>query len=144
LIHSELEGEDWTAGILTFEDNTFELVEGNYITFGGMDDRIEIYGTRGNIKINLTHGSPISVYSSEGYEYAIEKAETTRGWTFPAVDEERSLGYQDEIAYFVDCVRLHRGIMKGTRGKDSRAALQVVLAICESMKEGKTIKLERK
>jgi predicted dehydrogenase len=142
LIHSECEGEDWAAGILTFEDNTFALIEGNYVTFGGMDDRIEIYGTKGNIKINLTHGSPISVYSSDGYEYSIEKAETTRGWTFPAVDEEQSLGYQDEIAYFVDCVRLNREIMKGIRGEDGRAALQVVLAIYESMKKGKTIKLE--
>ena len=42
LIHSEFEGEDWAAGILTFEDNTFALIKGNYVTFGGMDNRSEI------------------------------------------------------------------------------------------------------
>jgi len=141
LVHAEFEGEDWAAGILTFEDDTFAFIEGNYVTVGGMDDRIEIYGAKGNIKINLTHGSPISVYSPDGYEYAIEKAETTKGWTFPAVDEERSLGYQDEIACFVDCVRLNKEVTKGVRGEDGRAALQVVLAIYESMEKGKAIKL---
>ena len=140
LIHSEFEGEDWAAGILTFEDNTFALIEGNYVTFGGLDNRIEIYGTKGNIKVNLTQGSPILVYSSIGYEYAIEKAETTKGWTFPAVDEESSLGYENEISYFVDCVKLNKEVMKGVRGKDGRIALQVVMDIYESAKNGGTIK----
>lgn len=118
LVHPQFEGEDWAAAILTFEDDTFAFIEGNYVTFGGMDDRVEIYGKKGNIKVNLTQGSPLSVYSPGGYEYAIEKAETTKGWTFPAVDEERSLGYQDEIGYFVDCVRLDKEVMKGMRGED--------------------------
>ncbi len=105
-----------------------------------MDDRIEIYGTKGNIKVNLTHGSPILVYSPIGYEYAIEKAETTKGWTFPAIDEEYSLGYQNEINYFVDCVKLNRKVMKGVRGEDGRVALQIVMDIYESAKKGRAIK----
>ena len=142
LLHTNFEGEDWAAGILTFEDETYALVEGNYITFGGMDDRIEIYGSKGNIKINLTQGSPISVYSPNGYTYAIEKADTTKGWTFPAVDEERSLGYQDEIAYFVNCVREDREIMRGVRGEDGWQALKVISAIYESSKSGRAVKLK--
>lgn len=143
LIHSEFEGEDWAVGILTFEDNTFALVEGNYVTFGGMDNRIEIYGTKGNIQVNLTQGSPILVYSSIGYEYAIEKAETTKGWTFPAVDEESSLGYQNEINYFVDCIELNKEVMNGARGEDGRTALQIISAIYNSMEEGRSIKLNK-
>ena len=142
LKHRSMEGEDWAAGILTFEDGTFGLVEGNYITMGGLDDIIEIYGTKGVMKINLSQGSPISVYSSHGYSYAIEKTETTKGWTRPAVDEEWSLGYPDEISHFVDCVRLDRDPMWGIRGEDGRAALQIVTAIYESAKGGRAIKLE--
>lgn len=141
LIHGGFEGEDWAAGILTFENGGFAFIEGNYITFGGMDDRVEIYGRKGNIKINLTQGSPISVYSLDGYEYAIEKAETTKGWTFPAVDEEQSLGYQDEIAYFVDCVKQNKQITRGVRGEDGQAALQIVFAMYESMKNRRVITL---
>lgn len=141
LLHTEFEGEDWAAGIVTFEDNTFGLIEGNYVTFGGMDNKIEIYGSKGNIKIELTHGSPIQVYSPIGYEYAIEKADTTTGWTFPAVDEEHSLGYVNEIRHFVDCVKSDTEIKKGACGEDGRIALQMILAIYQSAKEGKSIKL---
>jgi predicted dehydrogenase len=118
LIHAEFEGEDWAAGILTFEDNTFALIEGNYVTFGGMDNKIEVY--------------------------AIEKADTSKGWTFPAVDEESSLGYQNEISYFVDCVKFNKEVMEGARGEDGRIALQIVFGIYDSMKGGKSVKLNYK
>ncbi len=139
--HPGMEGEDWAAGILTFEDGTFALVEGNYITMGGLDDIIEIYGTSGVIKVNLSQGSPVSVYSSGGYSYAIEKTETTKGWTKPAVDEEWSLGYPDELSHFIDCVRHDKHPMWGVRGEDGRAALEIVTAIYQSAREGKSIKL---
>ena len=140
LKQTSMEGEDWATGILTFEDGTFALVESNYITMGGLDDTVEIYGTEGVMKINLSQGSPISVYSSGGYSYAIEKADTTKGWTRPAVDEELSLGYPDEISHFVDCVRLDKDPMPGVRGEDGRAALKIVMAIYESAREGKAIR----
>ena len=142
--HLSMEGEDWAAGILTFEDGTFALVEGNYITMGGLDDIVEIYGTKGVMKINLSQGSPISVYSSGGYSYAIEKTETTKGWTRPAVDEEWSLGYPDEISHFVDCVRSDKDPMYGIRGQDGRAALEIVTAVYESARMGKSVKLVKR
>ena len=139
-LHS-MEGEDWAAGILTFEDGSFAIVEGNYITLGGLDDAVEIYGSKGLMKINLSQGSPISVYSSEGYSYAVEKAETTKGWTRPAVDEKWSLGYPDEISHFIDCVRLDEDPMPGVRGEDGRAALQIVIAIYDSARKRRSIEL---
>ena len=141
LKHTHMEGEDWAAGILTFQDGTFALVEGNYVTVGGLDDVVEIYGTAGVMKINLSQGSPISVYSSGGYSYAIEKTDTTKGWTRPAVDEEWSLGFPDEISHFVDCVRLDRDPMPGVRGEDGRTALEIVMAIYKSAREGASVKL---
>ncbi len=141
MLHPNFEGEDWAVAILTFEDSTFGLVEGNYVTLGGLDDQVEIYGTKGNVRVNLSQGSPIKVYSSGGYEYAIEKAETTKGWTTPAVDEELSLGYVHEIAYFVECVRLNQDVMPGVRGEDGRAALEVAVAAYRSIDLTKAVKL---
>ena len=57
------------------------------------------------IKVDLTFGSNVDVYSRPGYSYAIEKTDNTLGWTKPAVDEFYNLGYVDELAYAVDCVR---------------------------------------
>ena len=104
LLHNDYTGEDWAAALVTMENGVRGFVEGNYITCGGMDDRIEIYGTEGNINVDLTKGSPLSVYSRPGYGYAIEKADFTHGWTLPAVDEFLSLGYVKEIEHFIDCV----------------------------------------
>lgn len=141
LKHQHFEGEDWGAGILTFEDGTQSFIEGNYATCGGLDDTVEIYGTKGVIKIDLAQGSPLSVYSLDGYSYAIEKAEMTKGWTRPAIDEEASLGYIDEIAHFLDCVLEDKAPMWGMRAEDGLAALKITMAVYESARTGKMVRL---
>ena len=143
LKHKHFEGEDWSLGVLTFEDGTYSFVEGNYTTVGGLDDIVEIYGTKGTMRIDLAKGSPITMFSLPGYDYSIEKAETTTGWSMPAVDEERNLGYLDELAHFVDCVRKDAEPMFGVRGEDGLAALEITFAIYDSAKSGKTVKVKR-
>ncbi len=141
-LHKGYGGEDWSAALIRLENGVRAFIEGNYITHGGMDDVIEIYGTDGLIKIDLTFGSPLSVYSRHGFKYAVEKAETTRGWTRPAVDEEANLGYVSEMAHFIDCVRNGRQPVFGTRAEDGAAVLQAVLAVYESAKSGRTVELK--
>ena len=143
LLHKDYTGEDWSAALVKFENGARGFVEGNYITCGGMDDRVEIYGTEGNIHIDLTKGSPLSVYSRPGFEYAIEKADYTHGWTQPAVDEFLSLGYVNEIAQFVDCVQNDKQAPKGTSGEDGIKALAVTFAIYESAEKGRLIEVSK-
>ncbi len=132
LLHKNYTGEDWAAALVNLDKGTRAFVEGNYITCGGMDDKIEIYGSEGNIHIDLTMGSPLTVYSRSGYKYAIEKADFTHGWTKPAVDEFISLGYVNEIAHFVDCVQKDLNPQVGTTGEDGLKSLAVIMAIYES------------
>jgi predicted dehydrogenase len=132
LLHKNYGGEDWAAALIVMDGGVRAFVEGNYITCGGMDDIIEIYGTEGNVHVDLTKGSPLTVYSRQGYGYAIEKVDFTHGWTRPAVDEFMSLGYVNEIAHFVDCVINDLEPQRGTRGEDGLRALAVTLAIYES------------
>jgi predicted dehydrogenase len=139
--HAHFEGEDWGAAILLFEDNRPAFIEGNYITAGGLDDIVEVYGTKGTMRVDLTKGSPISMFSIPGYGYSIEKAELTTGWSNPAVDEEAALGYVDEISYFVDCVRLNSEVAFGSRGEDGLKAMEIVTAIYKSSTEGRPVKI---
>ncbi len=141
LLHKNYTGEDWAAALITLNNGVRGFVEGNYITCGGMDDKIEIYGTEGNIHIDLTKGSPLHVYSRPGYGYAVEKADFTHGWTQPAVDEFMSLGYVNEIKHFVDCVLNDKNPQKGVRGEDGLKALEVTFALYESAEKGIKIKL---
>ena len=142
LVHKDYSGEDWAAALVTMENGVRAFVEANYITTGGMDDKIEIYGSEGNIHIDLTKGSPIDVYSRPGYGYAVEKADYTTGWTRPAVDEFLSLGYVKEIEHFIDCVANNKEPNIGTRGEDGVKALEAVLAIYKSAESGKLVKLK--
>jgi len=140
LMHGDFEGEDWGLGIIEFADGRLCQVEANYITQGGMDDVVEFYGTEGVIKVDLTQGSPLKVFSRRGLRYTIEKADLTTGWSFPAVDEYSSLGYEGEIAHFVDCVLGKSELKVGVRGEDGLQALRILEAIYQAAK-GKAVSL---
>lgn len=139
LVHHGMEGEDLGVAVLTLANGTFGVIEGNYITQGGMDDTVELYGTKGVLKANLTFGSPLSVYSPVGYAYVVEKADLSTGWTTPAVDEFYSLGYQNELAEFVRCVKEDLPAPAGGTGRDGLAALAIVKAAYLSAAEGRPV-----
>ncbi len=141
-VHKEFEGEDWSLGIIKFQDGRYAFVEGNYITVGGMDDMVELYGSEGRMILDLTFSSPIRCYSREGIDYAIEKTDFTHGWTKPAVDEFYNLGYVHELEYFVDCVLNNEGPKFGLDGKTGLMCMQVVEAMYKSAEEGRSIELD--
>ena len=103
---------------------------------------VEIYGSGGVIKADLTFGSPLSVYSNEGYGYAVEKADFTHGWTRPAIDEHHSLGYRDELAHFKACILGEEQQVAGTSAEDGFQVLRIIDAIYRSHMEGRRIDLE--
>jgi len=131
------EVEDNAVGILYFENGAQVVIEESWNAPGGYDMRFELYGTEGQIKVAPTFSNLISVYSEIGYGYAVEKAGTTKGWTFPVPNETWSFGYPQEIAHFVDCI-IHKKepLTDGTFG-------QKILNIVETMyKSAKTKKIE--
>src|SRR5207249_11623549 len=138
-VHTAFESEDFGIAILRFENGEFGFVEGNYITVGGMDDKIEIYGAEGVLKADLTLGSNIDCYSRRGISYSIEKTDHNIGWTKPAVDEFYGLGYVNEMAYFVDCVVKAQAPIYGVSGQAGLACVEIVNACYESNRCGKTV-----
>lgn len=138
-VHKDNTGEDFGAGLLKFENGVRCFVEGNYITVGGMDDKVEIYGSQGVVKVDLTFGSPVTVYSRPGYSYCIEKADNAVGWTKPAVDEFYNLGYVKELEYFADCVLKDEEPMWGVNGASGLACLQIIEAMYKSNAEGRKL-----
>lgn len=141
-VHKENGGEDFSLGFMKFANGERALVEGNYITVGGMDDKVEIYGSEGNIKVDMTFGSCLSVYSRPGYSYAIEKTDNTLGWTKPAVDEFFNLGYVDELAYAVNCVIYDEEPVYGCSVLLGLACVEIVSAMYESSKTGAVVRGE--
>lgn len=136
LIHHGMEGEDWSICSIKFADGTSALLEANYLTAGGMEDVIDVYGAEGRLHIDLTFSSAINCYSIPGLSYTVEKAEITTGWSKPAVDEKFNLGYVSEIRHFMECAKDGKDAKIGLRGKDGLEALKVINLIYKSAREG--------
>ncbi len=136
-IFGTCEVEDNAVGILYFENNAQIVIEESWTAPGGYDMRFELFGTEGQIKVSPTFSDLLSVYSKKGYEYAVEKADTTKGWTFPVPSETHSFGYPQEIAHFIDCIlKKKKPLTNGLFGYK-------ILNIVETMyKSAKTKKLE--
>ncbi|WRS27427.1 Gfo/Idh/MocA family oxidoreductase [Oscillospiraceae bacterium MB08-C2-2] len=139
LIHTGMEGEDWSTAIIRFADGTSATLEANYVTMGGMEDIIDFYGDKGCLHVDLNFTSAVSCFSVPGVNYTVEKAEVTTGWSRPAVDEKYNLGYVGEIGHFLDCCRTGSPAKVGLRGEDGLAALEVVQLIYQSAREGRKI-----
>jgi len=136
LIHTDMEGEDWSACLMKFADGTTALLEANFVTSGGMEDVIDFYGSQGCLHVDLTFSSALNCFSIPGVSYSVEKAEITTGWSKPAVDEKFNLGYVGEIRHFMECCLKNEEAKVGLRGVDGLEALKVVNFIYQSAKNG--------
>ena len=124
------EVEDNAVGILYFENDAQVVIEESWTAPGGHDMRFELFGTEGQIKAAPTFSNLISVYSEKGYGYAVEKASTTKGWTFPVPEESWSFGFPQEIKHFIDCITHNQDSV--TNGKYGQKILQIVEAMYKS------------
>ncbi len=124
------EVEDNVVGILYFENDAQVVIEESWTAPGGYDMKFELFGTKGQIKVAPTYSNLISVYSEKGYGYAVEKASTTKGWTFPVPEESWSFGYQQEISHFIDCINQNKKPL--TDGKYGQKILQIVDSMYKS------------
>jgi predicted dehydrogenase len=141
LAHPDYDAEDFALTLVTFADRARGLIEADFITKGGLDDSVEIFGSEGTIKANFSQGSPIRAFSTKGYGYAMEKVETTVGWSYPMPDERRSQGWVEEMEHFVTCLREDRDPQYGADGAGGRRVLEIVNAGYDSIRAGRPVTL---
>jgi myo-inositol 2-dehydrogenase/D-chiro-inositol 1-dehydrogenase len=130
-------GEDNAVTIVEFEGGIIGVAEDSWAKLGGMDDRIEVYGTQGVSYADLFAGNAALTYSEQGYGYALEKAGSTRGWTFTIFEEAFNQGYPQELRHFIDCVRTDTTPL--VTGEDGRAVLEIIYAAYESAGTGRKV-----
>jgi predicted dehydrogenase len=139
-VHSDkTRGEDNAILILEFENGTTAVAEESWTKLGGMDDRAEVYGSKGVAYADLLRGNSIETYSAQGYDYAVEKAGSTIGWSHTIYEEAWNYGFPQEIAHFVECVKDDK--QPSVTGEDGRAVLEAIFAAYESAGTGKKITL---
>ncbi len=132
-------GDDNAILIIEFVNGVIAIAEESWTKLGGMDDRAEVYGSGGVAYADLLHGSAIETYSAGGYDYAVEKAGSTKGWSFTIFEEAWNYGFPQELAHFVDCVQNDKPPL--VTGEDARAVLEVIFAAYESARTGRKVQL---
>jgi predicted dehydrogenase len=132
-------GDDNAILILEFDGGCIAMAEESWTKLGGMDDRAEVYGSKGVAYADLLRGNSIDVYSAAGYEYAVEKAGSTVGWSFAIYEEAWNYGFPQEMEHFVDCVANDKP--PAVSGEDGRAVLEVIFAAYESAGTGRRVAL---
>jgi len=126
-VHGDItRGDDNSICILEFENGSIGLIEDSWARRGGMDDRVEVFGSHGCTYANLHMGNALQTYSEAGYGYAVEKAPSTMGWTYPVFDELYNYGFPQEMVHFARCVRGKETPM--ATGEDGRFVQEVLYA----------------
>ena len=132
-------GDDDAIIIVEFEGGVVGMAEESWAKPGGMDDRAEVYGDGGQAYADLLRGNSIHTYSKQGYDYAVEKAGATAGWSFTIYEEAFNYGFPQEMEHFVACVRDDREPI--VTGADGRAVMEIIHAAYASAGQGRKIEL---
>ena len=132
-------GEDEAITIMEFADGAIGMVESSWNRPGGMDDTIEVFGEKGQTYADMLMGNALPTYSEVGFGYAVEKAATTKGWTYPVFEEHWNYGFPQEMRHFARCVRGKETPIAD--GETGRVVQEVLYAAYASAGEGKKIAL---
>jgi predicted dehydrogenase len=137
-VHKErTQGEDHTFVIVEYADGRVSMAENSWAKPGGVDDRVEIYGSKGHTRADLLRGNALLTYSDVGYGYATEKMDVTTGWTFTTFEELWNYGFPQELQHFVRCVTGEEAPRE--TGEDGRDVLKMIYAAYQSAGEGRKI-----
>lgn len=132
-------GDDDAICLIEFEGGAVGMVEDSWARRGGMHDRVEVYGEGGVTYADLHMGNALPTYSEYGYGYAVEKAPTTKGWSYPVFEELWNYGFPQEMHHFTQCVRGKENPL--ATGEDGRAVLEALYACYHSAGTGRKVGL---
>lgn len=132
-------GEENSVIWVEFEGGALGIAENSWAKPGGMEDSAEVYGTDGVCYADLFQGNAALTYSEKGYDYAMEKAGSTQGWTFTIFEEAFNQGYPQELRHFIECVREDREPV--VTGEDGLAVLELIYAAYASAGTGRKVEL---
>ena len=133
----ETRGEDDAVCIVEFENGANGVIECSWAKRGGMTDRTEIYGEGGVTYADLHMGNALPTYSEYGFGYAVEKAPTTNGWSWPVFEEHWNYGIPQEMRHFARVVRGKETLQAS--GEDGRVVMQALYAAYASAGAGRKI-----
>jgi predicted dehydrogenase len=145
MVDSWIDVEDWSAALITFEDDSKAAILATDVSLGGVKNLISVYMSNAVAHVNMNPNTSLVVYSPEknifGSEYITEKVETTAGWQFPSPDEDWMRGYPQELEDFIDAILFNREPISGI--DLAREVVEAIYAAYASAEKGMRIELKR-
>jgi predicted dehydrogenase len=132
-------GDDEAITIIEFDGGAIGMVENSWNRPGGMDDAIEVFGAHGQTYADMLMGNALPTYSETGYGYAVEKAASTKGWSWPVFEEHWNYGFPQEMRHFARCVRGKETPISD--GETGRVVLEVIYAAYASAGLGRKLEV---
>ena len=147
--HCQNGAEDTSVAVLRFENGAVAELVNSWAVQGGLDVRLEVFGTEGTVFIDQGRGANgMKVFSQKGYgaDPAVEASlrphvAPTKGWSFPFADEWGTHGHLQEIRHFVDC--LTGGATPACTLEEGLAGLYVIDALYRSARSGVPVEVKR-
>jgi predicted dehydrogenase len=132
--------EDNSLVLVRHEGGVMGQSENSWSAKGGLDIRLEVYGSEGTIFVDSTRGTGIKMFtvaSNRQTNYIVEKADSTTGWTYPAWREYVTNGYLDEMREFV--ASISAGRKPSETFEDGLIVNRIIDAAYESARKSKWI-----
>lgn len=100
--------EDWSCGLITFEDGTNAVIIASDVTLGGIENWLNIYASNTRIETKISNNNSVMAYAPTEIQfkdaYTIEKTETKAGWSHAQPSEDWMTGYPFEVIDFVKSI----------------------------------------
>jgi len=144
LVTSWEDVEDWSAVIITFEDNSKASVFASDGVLGGTRNTMQVYLSNAVAFANINPNNAVEVYAPDpnifGDEYIAEKLETKGGWNFASPDEDWMRGYPQELEDFIESILQAKEPMSGL--DLAQDTMEVVYSTYLSAEKGQRVQLD--
>jgi predicted dehydrogenase len=122
--------DDHSLTHLAFEGGVSACCEASWILQGGMQSRLEVWGTKGHLAVDLLGETGIRVFTAKGSA----AAQTGAGWAPVLGDWAAENGYPQELSHFLRCFA--SGETPSESGADGLAVLEILCAAYASAARG--------
>jgi predicted dehydrogenase len=127
--------DDHSITHLSFENGVSACCEASWVLQGGMQSRLEVWGTKGHLEVDLLGATGIRVFTPKGSAAAL----TPPGWASSLTDWAAENGYPQELSHFLR--RFREGREPGESGEDGLAVLEILYAAYASAARGEAVRL---
>jgi UDP-N-acetyl-2-amino-2-deoxyglucuronate dehydrogenase len=136
--HTGIEVEDIAVASLRFRSGALGLLEGNTAAYPGFAARLDVYGSDGSVIIENDKVSEWQLRCGEPCPVSHEESGFIGGTSSKDIWHT---GHRRQYAEAIEAIRAGRKSL--VNGEEGRKALEIVLAVYESARTGKTIYLNQ-